>query len=255
MRWMDEEFFCEDHSPTNISDIDGTITDEVLDTCEIVFHGILEYCTTLLEIKCEMKIPVTESTEYEYCSLIYDDINESREIVNSGSYDGCVELIITKNSNSHEEEEEQEQYVILRKDTIACQEFAIQLLRWLTEFNYLSSANIRSILCNIAVSASNDSCSYLQRILIDQHQWLVAKRTCYDFTASIVIREDENRRKFVIAFTKSFHTNLVTSSCQFNMRKSYDDYIDLHHVLHTGDQLFKGKFNCSYRSMIDIYFQ
>lgn len=233
---MDQEFFCDNHLPTEISDNDGTITDEMLENCKIVFQVILDYCIILLEIKSVMKTSKTGCSDDEYCILRYNSIG-SREVVYNGCYDDCLdfakpmEKLDTKNST--------EEFIISRSDIVAFQNFAIQLLRWLTEFS-CGSAKIRTIICDIVTLASNISNSSLWRILIYQHQWSTARQTWHKLITSLVIRNDENSRKFADKFTRIFQENLSSSP----LLETFYNNTNL--VSRLCDQIFKGKYKLDF---------
>lgn len=72
-----KDFFCEDHTPTQKSDNDGIISDEMKDICTVVFQGILAYCVNMLQIDSDTSYPDLESdtdpVEDLFCTLLYND--------------------------------------------------------------------------------------------------------------------------------------------------------------------------------------
>lgn len=72
-----KDFYCEDHTPTQKSDNDGIITDEMKEICSVVFQGILAYCVNTLQIDSDTSYPDLESdtnpVEDLFCTLLYND--------------------------------------------------------------------------------------------------------------------------------------------------------------------------------------
>jgi E3 ubiquitin-protein ligase UBR2 len=72
-----KDFCCEDHAAVEKPELEGLITDEMKEICNVVFRAILAYCVSMLQVDSDANFPdidsETNSVEDIYCTLLYND--------------------------------------------------------------------------------------------------------------------------------------------------------------------------------------
>ncbi|CAG9802220.1 unnamed protein product [Chironomus riparius] len=242
-----KDYFCEDHAPAEPTEVDYLITDDIKEICRIVFHAILVYCVSMLQIDSDTSFPDIDSekgqTEDMFCTLLYNDethtfdqvINtltsivkceqkeaveyvtsidrDGRSVVKCATFNACMKLkneIEKKGARPTLSNSKLQplKVAIFHKDTVACQTFALQLLHWFQDF-LGCSAKFRAVFCEIILKAPSSSNYNLRQILLyDIKLWKTARSAWHRLIISGMLMEYENKKELAIGFTKVY-TNIM----------------------------------------------
>lgn len=173
-----KDYYCEDHAAIERPEVDSLITDEMKEICQVVFRAVLSYSINTLQIDSDSTFPdmdsKTDTLEDDFCTLLYNDethtfdqvINtltsivkceqkeaveyvtsidrEGRSVVKCATFAACIKLKneIEKKGMRPSIASSKAQplkVTIFHKNTVACQNFALQLLHWFQDFLGLSA--------------------------------------------------------------------------------------------------------------------
>lgn len=242
-----KDFSCEDHAAVEKPEVDGLITDEMKEICQIVFRAVLAYSVNMLQIDSDANFPDADSeinpVEDVYCTLLYNDEThifdqvistltstikceqkeaveyvtsidrDGRTVIKCASFAACIKLkneIEKKGLRAAISNTKSQplKVAIFHKNTVACQTFALQLLQWFQDFVGLS-ANFRSIFSEIILtSPSSTNFSLRQILLYDIKLWKTARTAWHRLLISGMLMEYDNKKELAINFTKVY-TNIM----------------------------------------------
>ncbi|XP_058811002.1 E3 ubiquitin-protein ligase UBR1 isoform X2 [Topomyia yanbarensis] len=235
--------FCEEHKATvtNVSDL-SIITDKVKRCSEIVFKGILQYCTKTLQIQSDSSLANFGGIDEEdvYCTILYNDEThtfdqviqtltsivkctqkeaieyvtsidrEGRAIVKCAPFETCKKLkedIENKVIRSTMTTKSSPLKVtVLHKKEVAYQYMAMQILGWFQDF-LIKHSTFRSIFCSIVGEMGMPY--NLKQIISNDHKLWKSARTCWHrLLISGMLMEYNHKKELAVMFTK-LYANLM----------------------------------------------
>uniref|UniRef100_A0A1B0DIL8 E3 ubiquitin-protein ligase n=1 Tax=Phlebotomus papatasi TaxID=29031 RepID=A0A1B0DIL8_PHLPP len=242
--------YCEQHVQglTNSQPDNPIITERMKKACEMVFHAVLSYCSTSLEIDCNGNMAGVDEDEDFYCTVLYNDEThtyeqviqtltrtvacphknavdyvtsvdrDGRAVVFCGSFSECMRLKadVEKQSlrNIMHAKSQPLRVTVLHKKALSYQQFALQLLGWLQQF-LVHCAAFRKIFCDIITMNTDYNINHL--LSNDCKLWKMARTSWHRVLISGMLMEYENKKKFAVVFTK-----LYASIMQDYIRDDHD---------------------------------
>lgn len=240
---------CEEHSlaasetpdQSLITDHQRIISDTMKFCCEVVFKGILQYCTRVLHMQIESSlVECGVDDEDIYCTILYNDEThtfdqviqtltsivkctqkeaiecvtsidrEGRAVVKSAPFEVCKKLkedIENKVIRSTMTTKALPLKVtVLHKNEVAYQHLAMQLLGWFQAF-LTRHSTFRLVFCNIVGEIGAPYS--LKQILSNDHKLWKSARTCWHrLLISGMLMEYGNKKSLAVVFTK-LYANLM----------------------------------------------
>lgn len=214
------------------------ITEEMRAMLKVVFTGVLDFSTFALEI--DSSATMVEPTEDDvYCTILYNDEThvleqviqnliktikcthkdavdyvtridrEGQAVVKCSTFDVChkLKLEIEKQSVRAlvQTKIQPLRVVILHKNAVAFQQFAVQLLAWLQKF-LINNNVFREVFADVITSPEN--CDFnVKHILMNDHKlWKTARTSWHRLLISGMLMEYENKKKLATIFTQTYAT-------------------------------------------------
>ncbi|XP_055680876.1 E3 ubiquitin-protein ligase UBR1 [Lutzomyia longipalpis] len=242
--------YCDQHIQglTNTQIDNPVITERIKNACGMVFHAVLSYCTTSLEIDCNGTMSAVDEDEDFYCTVLYNDEThtyeqviqtltrtvacphknavdyvtsvdrDGRAVVFCGSFAECMRLKgeVEKQSvrNIMHAKTQPLRVTVLHKKGLSYQQFALQLLGWLQQF-LMHSASFRKVFCDIITMNTDYNINHL--LSNDCKLWKMARTSWHKVLISGMLMEYENKKKLAVVFTK-----LYASVMQDYIRDDHD---------------------------------
>uniref|UniRef100_A0A1L8DT83 E3 ubiquitin-protein ligase n=1 Tax=Nyssomyia neivai TaxID=330878 RepID=A0A1L8DT83_9DIPT len=242
--------YCEQHIQglTNTQPDNPVITERIKNACGMIFHAVLSYCATSLEIDCNGNMLVVDEDEDFYCTVLYNDEThtyeqviqtltrtvacphknavdyvtsvdrDGRAVVYCGSFAECMRLKgeVEKQSvrNIMHAKTQPLRVTVLHKKGLSYQQFALQLLGWLQQF-LMHSASFRKVFCDIITMTTDYNINHL--LANDCKLWKMARTSWHKVLISGMLMEYENKKKLAVVFTK-----LYASIMQDYIRDDHD---------------------------------
>ncbi|XP_058445563.1 E3 ubiquitin-protein ligase UBR1-like [Malaya genurostris] len=233
---------CEEHK-TNVADIAdfSVITEKVRLCSEIIFKGVLQYCTKTLQVQSNSSLSDFGDEDVDdYCTILYNDEThtfeqviqtltaivkcsqkeaieyvtsidrEGRAVVKCASFEQCKKLkedIENRAIRSTMTTKSSPLKVtVLHKSEVACQHLAMQILGWFQDF-VTKHSTFRSIFCTIVGEVG---VAYnLKQIISNDHKLWKSARTCWHrLLISGMLMEYNNKKALAVMFTK-LYANLM----------------------------------------------
>ncbi|XP_059617918.1 E3 ubiquitin-protein ligase UBR1 [Phlebotomus argentipes] len=242
--------YCEQHIQglQNSQPDNPIITERMKKACEVVFHAVLSYCCTSLEIDCNGNMSAVNEDEDSYCTVLYNDEThtyeqviqtltrtvacphknavdyvtsvdrDGRAVVYCGSFNECVRLKneVEKQSlrNIMHAKTQPLRVTVLHRKSLSYQQFALQLLSWLQQF-LMHCAAFRKVFCDIITMNTDYNINHL--LSNDCKLWKMARSSWHRVLISGMLMEYENKKKLAVVFTK-----LYASVMQEYIRDDHD---------------------------------
>lgn len=118
---------------------------------------------------------------------------------------------------------------IFHKNSVACQNFAMQLLLWFQDFLGVH-ATLRKIFADIILSTPNSAYSLKQILMYDIKLWKSARSAWHRLLIAGMLMEYENKKELAIMFTKVY-TNIMQDFIR-------DDHYQTFSIVSLSVQLF-----------------
>ncbi|XP_037934845.1 E3 ubiquitin-protein ligase UBR1 isoform X2 [Teleopsis dalmanni] len=239
-----KDYYCAEHLRGKENPKKTTlITDAIMERCEIAFSAILSYCITFLEIEPNASLKCLDSDgdpDDNYCTLLYNDEShtfdqviqtltkyanfpdkESKEIVGSIDREGravikcdtffeCCQLreAVERQSAAMGAAIANSQHplrvTVLHVYSMACQQFALQLLSWLQDLLGRCSL-FRQVFAKLLMDKKAPY-SILHIFEYDVKLWKQARTAWHRLLISGMLMEYDNKLALAREFSKHYAT-------------------------------------------------